>query len=66
MVNEQIINNSNSARVKNSNVKEYNKDKVSPPANNNFIKEKSLSGLKVDQNISEIKNNFNKSKNLLE
>ena len=62
IVNEQIFNNNPSS----SDRLHANTD-IKTTANRNFIspidmiREKSISGIKVDQNLSEIKNNFNKS-----
>ena len=62
LVNDQIHNNiPSSHRLHNiitDTKRNDNRNEVSPT---DFIRERSISGIKVDQNISEIKNNFNKS-----
>ena len=61
IVNQQI--NSNKEKANRVNEKDviHVKNNNTNTSNTNIVKEKSLSVIKVDQNLSEIKNNLNKS-----
>jgi hypothetical protein len=61
IVNQQI--NSNKEKANRINEKDviHVKNNNTNTSNTNIVKEKSLSVIKVDQNLSEIKNNLNKS-----
>jgi|LauGreDrversion4_2_1035121.scaffolds.fasta_scaffold755700_2 hypothetical protein len=65
IVNQQI--NSNKEKANRINEKDVIHVKINNTntSNTNIVKEKSLSVIKVDHNLSEIKNNLNKSKCLV-